>query len=266
MNESSFAGTMSGKVVVVTGAGSGIGRAAVRQFAVRDARVVALDIDGDAVRETVRQCGDTPVAPLALQGNAADAADVERVFRHAQDEFGGLHAVFANAGIAGQPSTLESLTVDQLTEVLRVNVVAPFLAIQCATASMTRGGSIVLTSSVAGLRASAGSVGYSASKAAVVSLAQTGAAALAGRGIRVNAICPGLIRTAMTERAFVRAEQNGTSHRIGELNPLGRAGLPDEVAAAAVFLASDESSYINGQAISVDGGLSSTHPFASWRR
>jgi NAD(P)-dependent dehydrogenase (short-subunit alcohol dehydrogenase family) len=122
-------------------------------------------------------------------------------------------------------------------------------------------GSIILTASVAGLRANAGAAAYSASKAGVISLAQTGATALIGTGVRVNAICPGLIETGMTRPIFESARERGTQDKIGQLNPLQRAGAPEEIAAMALFLASDEASYVNGQAFAVDGGLSSTHPF-----
>ena len=122
-------------------------------------------------------------------------------------------------------------------------------------------GSIIGTASVAGLRSNAGSSDYSASKAGVVSLAQTIAYQLAGSGIRINAICPGLIETGMTAPMFDAARERGTEAKIGQLNPLRRAAHADEVARVALFLGSDESSYVNGQAWAVDGGLSVGHPF-----
>lgn len=122
------------------------------------------------------------------------------------------------------------------------------------------GGSILLTSSAAGLRSNAGSTDYSASKAAVVSLAQTTAFQLSGSGVRVNAICPGLIETGMTQPVFDIARERGTVGRVGQLNPLQRAGVADEVARVALFLGSDESSYVNGQAWAVCGGLTAGHP------
>jgi NAD(P)-dependent dehydrogenase (short-subunit alcohol dehydrogenase family) len=124
------------------------------------------------------------------------------------------------------------------------------------------GGSIVCTASVAGLRSGAGGAAYSASKAGVISLVQTGAQQLSGSGIRVNAICPGLIETGMTKPMYDAARDNGKERRIGELNPLHRGGEPEEIAKAALFLASDQSSYVNGTALVVDGGLSSSHPEA----
>ena len=122
-------------------------------------------------------------------------------------------------------------------------------------------GSIILTASVAGLRSNAGSTDYSASKAAVVSIAQTCAFQLAGTGIRVNAICPGVVETGMTKGMYDMARARGTQKKIGQLNPLQRGAVGDEVARVALFLGSDESSYVNGQAWAVCGGLSAGHPF-----
>jgi NAD(P)-dependent dehydrogenase (short-subunit alcohol dehydrogenase family) len=121
-------------------------------------------------------------------------------------------------------------------------------------------GSIIGTASVAGIRSNAGSSDYSASKAGVISLAQTIAYQLAGSGIRINAICPGLIETGMTAPMFEAARARGTERKVGQLNPLRRAAHADEVARVALFLGSDESSYVNGQAWAVDGGLSAGHP------
>jgi NAD(P)-dependent dehydrogenase (short-subunit alcohol dehydrogenase family) len=122
-------------------------------------------------------------------------------------------------------------------------------------------GSIIGTASVAGLRSNAGSSDYSSSKAGVVSLAQTIAYQLAGTGIRINAICPGVIETGMTAMMYEAARERGTEKKIGQLNPLRRGAHADEVARVALFLGSEESSYVNGQAWAVDGGLSAGHPF-----
>jgi NAD(P)-dependent dehydrogenase (short-subunit alcohol dehydrogenase family) len=127
-------------------------------------------------------------------------------------------------------------------------------------------GAIICTASVAGLRSGAGGIPYSASKAGVINLVQTCAQQLAGTGVRVNAICPGLIETGMTKPIFERARERGTEGKIGQLNPLQRGGVPEEIAGAALFLASDDSSYVDGQAIVVDGGLSSSHPVAGASR
>jgi NAD(P)-dependent dehydrogenase (short-subunit alcohol dehydrogenase family) len=122
-------------------------------------------------------------------------------------------------------------------------------------------GSIISTASVAGIRSNAGSTDYSASKAAVVSMMQTCAYQLTRQNIRCNALCPGLIETGMTSNVFESARARGTQGKIGQINPLGRAGVADEIARVALFLASDESSYVNGQAWAVCGGLSAGHPY-----
>jgi NAD(P)-dependent dehydrogenase (short-subunit alcohol dehydrogenase family) len=121
-------------------------------------------------------------------------------------------------------------------------------------------GSIILTASVAGIRSNAGATDYSASKAAVISIAQTTCYQLSGTGVRVNAICPGLIETGMTKLMYDAARARGTDRKIGQLNPLQRGAVADEVARVALFLGSDESSYMNGQAVAICGGLSAGHP------
>ena len=123
-------------------------------------------------------------------------------------------------------------------------------------------GSIIATASVAGLRSNAGTTDYSASKAAVISIMQTAAYQFTGTGIRCNAVCPGLIETGMTSAVYEAARKRGTERKIGQLNPLARGGIADEIARVVAFLGSDSASYVNGQAWAVDGGLSAGHPFA----
>jgi NAD(P)-dependent dehydrogenase (short-subunit alcohol dehydrogenase family) len=171
--------------------------------------------------------------------------------------------MFANAGISGGFASIFEQNSDDWAEILRVNLIGPFLAMKYAAPHMKAagGGSIIATASVAGLRSGAGGPAYSASKAGVVNLVKVAATQLAGANIRVNAICPGLIETGMTELIYDRARSKGQEEQLGRLNPLKRGGEPIEIAQTALFLASDESSYVNGQAIVVDGGLSASHPF-----
>ena len=260
-------GRLAGKRAVITGAASGIGRAGALLFAREGASVLAVDRAPEvaATAEAIVREGG---AALAATADAADEGQVEELVGRCAAEFGGIDVFFANAGISGGMVPLSEQTVEFWQEILRVNLIGPFLAVKHAGKRMVEQGrgAIVCTASVAGLRANAGGIPYSASKAGVISLVQTAANALLGTGVRVNAVCPGLIETGMTRPIFDRARAHGTEDRIGQLNPLQRAGRPDEVAAMALFLASDEASYVNGQAFAVDGGLSSTHPFVRPRR
>ena len=194
--------------------------------------------------------------------DSADEADVAAAVATAVSEFGGLDVCFANAGISGGLTPFFEETAQRWTEILKVNLVGAFLAAKYAALEMIRHqrGSIICTASVAGLRSGAGCMPYSASKAGVISLVQTAANQLSGTGVRINAICPGLIETGMTRPIFEEARARGSESKIGQLNPLRRPGAPEEIARVALFLASDAASYVNGQAIAVDGGLSSSHP------
>lgn len=258
---------LEGKRGIVTGAASGIGRAAALLFARNGARVLALDVDEEGLAETTDQITREGGESAGRRVDVAHEAEVQSAVEECIDRFGGLEVFFANAGVAGRPVPVLELTVEDWLEVLHVNLVGTFLGIKHAAPAIARGGggSIVCTASVAGLRSAAGSTQYSASKAGIISLVQTSANQLTGTGVRVNAVCPGLIETGMTQPIFALARQRGTEHKIGQLNPTRRAGQPEEIAAVALFLASDESSYINGQAIAADGGLSSTHPFVPGR-
>ena len=239
---------LKGKVAIVTGAASGIGKATVELFRSEGATVVGADAAEGA----------------DLRSDAGSEAAVRKLVDSVVQQHGGLDVLFANAGISGGFASIAEQTEADWAEILRVNLIGPFLAIKYAAPVMaTRGGgSIICTASVAGLRAGAGGAAYSASKAGVINLVQSATQQLYGSGVRVNAICPGLIETGMTKGIYDMARASGQEERLGELNPLNRGGEPSEIAQAALFLASDEASYVNGAALVVDGGLSTSHPTA----
>lgn len=250
-----------GKSVIVTGAASGIGRAAAILFAAEGAKVLAAD-KSEEVRWTASSIVDAGDVAEGVAMNAGDIGQVKRLVQQAVDKFGGVDVFFANAGISGGMPSLFQQTEQDWRDILQVNLIGPMLAMQVAAPEMIKrgGGAIVCTASVAGIRSGAGSPAYSASKAGVINLVSVAANQLAGTGIRVNGICPGLIETGMTREIFTRAQERGTTDRIGQLNPLRRAGQPEEIARVALFLASDDASYVNGQVLAVDGGLSSSLP------
>ena len=253
---------LSGKVALITGAGSGIGRASALLFASEGATLVIGD-KADSVHETAKLVTDAGGTVTALQMDAGAEGDVEQMVTTAIASYGRIDIAFANAGISGGMEGVFETTPEHMAEVLRVNLIGPLLMVKHAGKRMWdqgRGGSIILTASVAGIRSGAGGPSYSASKAGVINLAQTSAQQLSDTGVRVNALCPGLTETGMTKPTFDYARNKGVEEKIGRLNPLRRAAQPIELAQVALFLASDQSSYVNGQAIAVDGGLSSSHP------
>lgn len=252
-------GKLEGKTAIITGAGSGIGRASALLFASEGAKVVLGD-KTPAVHDTAKEIGE---AAIAFEMDAGVEADVEALVASALSKFGRLDIAFANAGISGGMAGIFDNTVENWTEVLRVNLIGPWLMVKHAGKAMVdagNGGSIILTASVAGIRSGAGGPAYSASKAGVINLAKVSAQQLSETGVRCNAICPGLTETGMTKPTFDYAREKDVMHKVGRLNPLRRGAQPEELANVALFLASDQASYVNGQYIAVDGGLSSSHP------
>ena len=263
-----------GKVAIVTGADSplGIGRATAHQLAQNGARAVYIcDIANRYLDTHVKELKSLfpSVDVHTRQFDAADPNAVREVVDEALQRYGRLDIMFANAGVNGTMAHFAGIDADAFVRTLRTNVLSVFLAIKEATRAMQvtgwekthPGGSIVATASVAGLRSNAGPSDYSASKAAVINLVQTTAFQLAGTGVRVNAVLPGIVETGMTIEMYDLARKRGTENKIGQLNPTKRGGLPDEVARVVLFLASDDASYVNGQSWAVDGGLSAGLPF-----
>lgn len=262
------------KVCIVTGVGSmkGIGRASALLFAHEGAKhLYLLDYNDENLpnlKETIEK-SYADVRVTTVQADAADEKAISGLCEQALREEGKLDVFFANAGYASR-WFLHDITEDIFMNSMRINALSVFLAIKHASKAMIKtnpscgknesSGSIILTASVAGIRSGAGPMDYSASKAAVNNLAQTAAYQLQRTNIRVNSICPGLIETGMTSLTFDTARLRGTDAKLGQLNPLNRYGIAEEVAQVALFLASDDSSYVNAQNIAVDGGLSGSHP------
>lgn len=268
--------SLQGKVCIVTGAGSlyGIGRATVIALAKRGPKVIYVtDLTLQNLEELAKEIKDTyKVECIPRAVDAASQAAVEGIIDDAVAKYGRLDVFFANAGVA-TGDRLQDEDAESFMNIMRINALSAFLACKHAGAAMLKlgggkevtGGSIICTASVAGIRSGAGSPEYSASKAAVINLCQTSAFQYGGTNVRVNAICPGLIETGMTKGTFDYARQKGSAHKIGQLNPTKRYGVASEIAHVVAFMASDEASYLNGQAIAVDGGLSASHPIVPGR-
>lgn len=240
------------KVAVVTGAGRGIGKAIATAFASEGARVVASDRDQDAARETVGEITARGGAACAVRADIAVENDVDSLIAATIERFGIPDVLVANAGIGFHKALLD-LALDDWERVLRVNLTGTFLCVQRAARAMAeRGsGSIVVVGSTSGQRGAATRSAYGVSKAGAMQLMRIAATELASLGIRVNAIAPGPIDTPLSRSRHTPAQRRAYIERI----PMRRYGEAHEVAAAALFLASAESSYVNGHVLNVDGGM-----------
>lgn len=248
-----MAGRLAGKNAIVTGAGSGMGRAISEAFAAEGARVLCADISGQQ-EDVARSIGGEAIA---LPVDVTRSADVQRMIATAVDKFGRLDILVNNAGIGGGVKALHEIEDDQFDRIIAVNLRGVFLGMKYGIAAMleTGGGAIVNTASAAGLVGTPELAGYSASKGGVVQLTKSAAVEYASRNIRANAICPGLIWTPMVPgQDGSRVPPPGTPPP--PLMPMGRWGLDTEIAQSAVFLASDEAGYLTGAALPVDGAFS----------
>ena len=244
---------LAGRVCVVTGAGSGIGRAIALGFAALGAKVAVLDRDGAAAQLSVDQIIELGGTAIAIDCDVSDAASVDAAAVRSAAEFGPCDVLVNNAGVL-RPGTLDSLTLDAWNTMIGVNLTGYFLCAQIfGRQMMAQGrGALVHTASVAASHPAGGSGAYSVTKAGVAMLSQQLAIEWGAHGIRSNSVSPGLTLTPMTHAAYTRP---GTSERRNKAIPAGRVGQPEDVAQAVLFLASDRAAYITGTDLTVDGGL-----------
>lgn len=245
---------LEGKAALITGAAAGIGRAAALAFAHAGARVIVADVEvagGEATAALVRATGGEA---YFLRCDVRSSADVEALVAHTVERFGRLDCAVNNAGIEGTIAPIGESLEEATARVLDVNLMGVWRGLHAELPRMVAGGggAIVNTASVAGLVGAGGLAPYVASKHGVIGLTKTAALEYAASGIRVNAVCPGLIQTAMLDR--LEAASPGVTSALLAVKPMGRLGSPDEVAAAVVWLCSDAASFTTGHALTVDGG------------
>ena len=248
-------GQLDGKVALITGASSGIGRASALAFAREGAKVAVADIVVEGGEETVRMVQEAGGEAFFIQVDVANAAEVEAMVNTVVDTYGRIDCAYNNAGIEGRLASTDAYPEDVFDKVIDINLTGVWLCMKYELPHMLKQGSgaIVNTASGAGLIGVAGMSAYVASKHGVVGLTKTAALEYAKSGIRVNAVCPGLIQTPMVER--ITAEQPQLGEALVAAEPIGRTGKPEEIAESVVWLSSDAASFVTGHAMSVDGGF-----------
>lgn len=252
-------GQFDGKVAVVTGGGSGIGRASALAFAREGAQVIVVDIDDAGGEETVGQICQARGEARFVRADVAQPQEVQALMGATVETYGRLDFAHNNAGIGGTLARLHEYPEDVWDQVLRVNLTGVYLCLKYEIAFMLEhtGGAIVNTTSVAGLMGASSLGAYTASKHGVVGLTRLAAHEYADAGVRVNAVCPAFIRTPMVERGFLAsaADRVQAEAALATNQPMGRMGTPEEVAAAVVWLCSDAASFVTGALLPIDGGM-----------
>lgn len=250
-----MADLVAGKVALVTGGGSGIGRASALTFAREGAKVVVADVAVEGGEETVRLIQQRGGEAVFVKADVSRAAEVEALVARAVQTYGRLDCAHNNAGIEGAAATTVDYTEDAWERVIAINLKGVWLCMKYEIPHMLKqgGGAIANTASTAGLVGYRGGGAYVASKHGVVGLTKTAALEYAKAGVRVNAVCPGAIDTPMMGRLTGHRPQR--AERMAAAEPVGRMGRPEEIAEAVVWLCSEAASFVTGHAMAVDGGI-----------
>lgn len=249
-----MAGQLEGKVSLITGGGSGIGKASALAFAREGSKVVVADVNVEGGEQTVRLIQDTGGEATFVRADVSISSDVSDMVSHAVQTYNRLDCAFNNAGVSGGPGRVHEYTEENWSRVLNINLTGVWLCMKYEIIQMLNqgGGAIVNTASVMGLVGGSRSPAYGATKHAVVGLTKTAAVDYAREAIRVNAVCPGYIRTPMIEQGVLL--DPGGEERVVSRHPMHRLGTPEEIAEAVVWLCSDAASFVTGHAMAVDGG------------
>lgn len=253
-------GRLKGKNAIITGASNGIGRASAILFAREGANLVLADINEASLRQVEEEIKGMGGNVIIRKTDVSSEEEIKALIHLALEKLTHIDILVNNAGIGGALDALEDQKSEEWHTVYDINVMGPVYATKHIIAHMKsrRQGSIINIASVAGIMSGAGGNAYSASKAALINFTKTSACEVGSFNVRINAICPGLIETGMTQPFFEWARGAGRENQLGKYCELKRAAVPDEVAWAILFLASDEASYMTGQAIPVDGGITAS--------